>query len=48
VVEPSAVFLIAGIIAVLVVLLGAMGIVRTMRGKKPIPPAEERGGPNRP
>jgi hypothetical protein len=40
--EPSAIFFIAAIIAVLVVLLGAMGIVRTMRGRKPVPPSDQR------
>jgi hypothetical protein len=35
--EVSGWFAVAGIIAVLVVLFGAMGIVRTMRGKRPVP-----------
>jgi hypothetical protein len=34
-------FAVAGVIAVLVVLLGAMGIVRTMRGKRPVPKSDD-------
>jgi hypothetical protein len=40
--EPSGWFAIAGIIAVLVVLFGAMGIVRSMRGKRPVPKRESQ------
>ena len=45
---PSAVFFIAGILVVLVVLLGAMGIVRVMRGRRPIPLQDQPKDPNEP